>query len=257
MHRKYGIIIPVNRSFFFILSFNYLLSLHKWTPSTIRCEEDSIASHYGNNFEHCSSGPLHNGYCTMDKPWNNIFNHQRKRCLIFSDYICTSVVSEDTHGQSISNMFSFLGIFFIQAFLILGCWARTALPALLPSLEEGTLWSNVASIWWSLMLLISCYVCQTIETTFYNWWGNYELQEILCSLGFIQALFCCSLELIVSLYISNMRSEIMRTFFWCGISGSVLQLTPQFTWIHTGVWHKRISENLQPSCKVFCPHNLI
>lgn len=65
--------------FFFILSFNYLLSLHKWTPSTIRCEEDSIASHYGNNFEHCSSGPLHNGYCTMDKPWNNIFNHQRKR----------------------------------------------------------------------------------------------------------------------------------------------------------------------------------
>lgn len=42
---------------------NDLLSLHKWKPSlsTLRYEEDGIASHYGNNFEHYSSGPLHNG----------------------------------------------------------------------------------------------------------------------------------------------------------------------------------------------------
>lgn len=46
-------------------------------------------------------------------------------------------------------------------------------------------------------LLIACCECQTIEITVYNWWGNDELQVILCSLGSIQALFCCSLELIL------------------------------------------------------------
>lgn len=63
MCRKYGIIIPVNyfilfHPFFSML--NDLFSLHKRksSMSTLICEEDSIATHYGNNY---SSGPLHNG----------------------------------------------------------------------------------------------------------------------------------------------------------------------------------------------------
>lgn len=50
-----------------------------------------------------------------------------------------SVVSEDTRGESISNMFCLVGVFFVQAFFMLGLNIRTALPALLPSVEEGTL----------------------------------------------------------------------------------------------------------------------
>lgn len=75
--------------------------------------------------------------------------------------------------------------------------------------------------------LISCCVCQTIETTFYNWWGNYELQEILCSLGFIQALFCCSLELI--LFPCTSATWDLRS--WEHFSGAAF-LGVSCSWLH-------------------------
>lgn len=66
--------------------------------------------------------------------------------------------------------------------------------------------------------LITCCECKTIETTVYNLGGgggNYDLQEVLCSLGCIQALFRCSLELNLFPCASATRDHIFLVwYFW-------------------------------------------
>lgn len=183
----------------------------------------------------------------MDKPCNDSLNHQRRHCLIFSDYICTSVVSEDTHGESISNMLSSWHILYSDI-SYLGLLNKDSISSSPAFLRRRYIVIKCTINLMESAALISCCECQTIEITVYNWLGNDELQEILCSLGCIQVFFCCSLELICFLVhqqhkIWGHENIFLVQYFWeCIAANSTNYLDSNWCLTKETIWKLAASE---------------